>query len=53
VKPLRDWSVRYKVSQAFVGNAIALRPTMTDGVLGVFFRHRRIATIGVKQRERI
>jgi len=34
-----------KVSQAFAGYRVALRPTTTDGVLNVFFCHQRIAQI--------
>jgi transposase InsO family protein len=46
-------AVRYKISQAFIGHPIALRPTMTDGLLDVFFCHQQIATIDVKQGVRI
>jgi hypothetical protein len=45
--------VTYKISQAFVGQPIALRPTTADGVMTVFFCHQKIATIDVKQGARI
>ena len=35
----------FKVSQAFTGYRVALRPTTTDGELNVFFCHQQIATI--------
>ena len=43
-------TVRYKVSQAFTGQPIALRQmTNIDGQLDVFFCHQRIATIDLPQ----
>jgi len=47
-------TVRYKVSQAFTGQPIALRQTrQIDGQLDVFFCHQRIATIDLRTNTRI
>ena len=34
-----------KVSKAFAGKIVALRPTRTDGIIDIFFRHQKIRTI--------
>lgn len=34
-----------KVSKAFAGKTVALRPTSIDGVFEVFFRHQKIRTV--------
>lgn len=34
-----------KVSKAFTGKAVALRPTSSDGVFEIFFRHQKIRTV--------
>jgi transposase InsO family protein len=39
--------LRHKVSQAFAGQRVALRPTATDGQMEVFFCHQRIATVNL------
>jgi transposase InsO family protein len=46
-------NVRYKISQAFVGHPVALRPTRRDGQLAVFFCHQQVATIDVRSETRI
>lgn len=37
----------FRVSKAFAGYPVALRPTTTDGVLAVFFCHQKIAQINL------
>lgn len=44
---------RYKISQAFVGQRIAIRPTEQDGIMKVYFCQQRVAAIDLKQRIRI
>jgi transposase InsO family protein len=44
---------RYKISQAFTGHRVALRPTLEDGIMKVFFCHQNVASIDVKQEIRI
>jgi hypothetical protein len=39
----------FRVSKAFRGEAVALRPTLTDGVWEVFFGPYRIAQIDVRE----
>lgn len=34
-----------KVSKAFTGKAVALRPTGTEGLFDIFFRHQKIRTV--------
>ena len=46
-------TIRYKISQAFTGQPIALRATSTDGVLDVFYCHQKVATIDLKSQNRI
>ena len=41
----------YKVSKAFCGEYVALRPTSHDGVLEVFFCNRKIAQIDMRVQE--
>lgn len=36
---------RYKISEAFAGKSIGIRPTTTDGVLEVYYRHQKIAVL--------
>lgn len=36
---------RYKIGSAFEGEYVALRPTDQDGVLDVYFTHKRVRTI--------
>jgi len=42
---------RWKISQAFAGHRIALRPTQSDGVWAVFFSRFAIAQIDLGNRE--
>jgi hypothetical protein len=37
-----------RVPKAFKGCRIALRPTATDGVYDVFYRHQRIKTLDIR-----
>lgn len=37
-----------KISQAFRGHPVALRPTTTDGLLDVFFCHQKVAQIDLR-----
>jgi transposase InsO family protein len=46
-------TIRFKISQAFTGHPIALRPTSRDGELNVFFCHQKVATIDLKSETRI
>ncbi len=46
-------STDFKISQAFTGYPVALRPTMQDGQLDVFFCHVKVATIDVKSQTRV
>jgi transposase InsO family protein len=39
----------YKISQAFAGCPIALRPTSIDGLLEVFFCHAKVGAIDLKR----
>ena len=39
---------RFKISQAFTGYPVALRPTRCDGELAVFFCHVKVATIDLR-----
>ena len=45
--------VCYKISEAFAGNRVALRPTAEDGILNVFYCHQNVARIDQRQRTRI
>lgn len=36
---------RYKIGKAFEGQEVAVRPTSQDGVLDVYFTHKRVRTI--------
>lgn len=38
----------WRVGKAFVSQPVAVRPTATDGVLGVYFCHQRIAQIDLR-----
>lgn len=38
-------SRRFRISKAFVGYPVALRPTTVDGVLDIFFCHQKISQI--------
>ena len=40
---------KFRVSQAFAGNPVALRPTTTDGVLDVYFCHQKVSQIDLKK----
>lgn len=44
---------RYKTSQAFTGQRVALRPTSEDGIMKVFFCHQNVASIDLRQQVRI
>jgi len=46
-------TIRFKISQAFTGHPIALRPTSRDGELDVFFCHQNVATIDLRSETRI
>ena len=46
-------AVRYKVSQAFAGQPVALRPTDREHVLDVFFCHQKVATLDLKEQTRV
>jgi transposase InsO family protein len=46
-------STRFKISQAFTGYPVALRPTMQDGQLDVFFCHMKVATVDMKSQTRV
>ena len=39
---------KYQVGVAFAGEPVALRPTATDGLLGVFYCHQRVAEIDLR-----
>jgi transposase InsO family protein len=39
----------YKISKAFTGKQIALRPTPQDGVMAVYFRHKQLCHINLKE----
>jgi hypothetical protein len=38
----------WRIPRAFFGKDVALRPTATDGVYNVFFRHHHIADLDIK-----
>jgi len=40
---------RFKVSKAFVGQTIAIRPTLEDGLLDVYFCRKSIATFDLRE----
>ena len=46
-------TVTYKISQAFVGQPIALRATANQDVLDVFYCHQKVAAINLKSQTRI
>jgi len=46
-------TVKYKISQAFTGQPIALRATSKDEVLDVFYCHQKVASIDLKSQTRI
>ncbi len=46
-------TIRFKISQAFTGHPVALRPTNCDGQLAVFFCHQKVATIDLRSQTRI
>lgn len=39
---------RLRISKAFIGHPVALRPTTTDGLIDVFFCHQKVAQINLK-----
>ncbi len=43
----------YKISQAFAGQAVALRPTKEEQILDVFFCHQKVASIDLEEQTRI
>jgi transposase InsO family protein len=43
----------YKISQAFAGHRIALRPAQQDGIMKVFFCHQQVAAIDLRAEIRI
>jgi transposase InsO family protein len=44
---------RYKISQAFIGQKIAIRPAQEDGIMKVYFCQQQVARIDLKQGKRI
>lgn len=46
-------NVSYKISQAFAGQPVALRPTNQEHIMDVFFCHQKIASIDLKEQTRI
>lgn len=40
---------KFKVGHAFYGYPVALRPTLTEGLLDVFFCHQKVAQIDLKE----
>jgi len=40
---------KFKIGHAFYGYPVALRPTLTEGVLDVFFCHEKVAQINLKE----
>lgn len=39
----------YKVSEAFAGRRIAIRPTNVDGILAVFYRHQKVGVLDLRK----
>jgi transposase InsO family protein len=57
-KPNKDGYLRYrnagyKISQAFAGQPVALRPTDRDHILDVFYCHQKVASLDLKRQTRI
>ena len=45
-------AISFRVSQAFANQPIALRHTMTDGQLDVFYCHMKVATVDLASQTR-
>jgi len=43
----------YKISQAFAGQQVALRPASEDGIMNVYFCHQQVARIDLNRKIRI
>jgi transposase InsO family protein len=43
----------FRVGKAFCGYPVALRPTLVDGVLDVFFCHQRVAQVNLRNHEEL
>jgi transposase InsO family protein len=43
----------FRVGKAFCGYPVALRPTLVDGVLDVFFCHQRVAQVNLRNQEEL
>jgi len=40
----------YKISEAFKGQKIGIRPTTQDGIMGVYYRHQRITQLNLRRK---
>jgi transposase InsO family protein len=45
--------VHYKISQAFAGQPVAIRPTKEQHIMDVFFCHQKVASIDLEEQTRI
>lgn len=39
---------RYKISEAFAGKSVGIRATEKDGLMAVYYRHQKIATVDIR-----
>jgi transposase InsO family protein len=39
---------RYKISEAFAGKPVGIRATAEDGVMAVYYRHQKVATLDLR-----